>query len=252
MRATAENALNLVEYSPRDINMGLTIHYYLQSASRSPKKARQLLDQLRQKALDLPFKEVEEIVEVSGDTADFDKLPKGDPNRWMLIQAGQYIERDGRHHRVNPLQVISFSTWPGEGSEPANFGLAIYPKTIEVDGKKVRTGLGDWSWGSFCKTQYASNPECGGVENFLRCHLAVVKLLDHAKELGILKEVSDEGKYWEKRDIQALAKEVGDWNSMIAGWAGRFKDAFGDDVVAEITKFPNFEHLEAKGSEKKE
>ena len=41
--------------------------------------------------------------------------------------------------------------------------------------------------------QYASNPDCGGVENFLRCHLAVVKLLDHAATLGILKEVSDEG-----------------------------------------------------------
>ncbi len=29
-------------------------------------------------------------------------------------------------------------------------------------------------------------------------------------------------------------------------WAGRFKDAFGDDVVSEIAKFPNFGHLEAK------
>ena len=232
--------------------MGLTIHYQLQSASHSAKKARQLLDQLRQKALDLPFKEVGGIVELDGDTADFDKLDRDDPKRWLLIQAGQYVERDERHYRVTPQRVIAFSTWPGEGCEEANFGLATYPKTIEVDGKKVRTGLGDWSWGSFCKTQYASNPECGGVENFLRCHLAVVKLLDHAKELGILKEVSDEGDYWEKRDIKALAADVGDWNSMIAGWAGRFKDAFGDGVVSEIAKFPNFEHLEAKGIEKGE
>lgn len=232
--------------------MGLTIHYQLHSTSRSAKKARQLLDQLRQKALDLPFKEVGEIVELDGDTADFDKSDRDDPNRWLLIQAGQYVERDEHHYRVNPLRVIAFSTWPGKGSEPANFGLAVYPKTIEADGKKIRTGLGDWSWGSFCKTQYASNPECGGVENFLRSHLAVVKLLDHAKELGILKEVSDEGDYWQKRDMKALAAEVGDWNTLIAGWAGRFKDAFGDDVVSEIAKFPNFEHLEAKGNEKRE
>ena len=232
--------------------MGLTIHYQLQSTSRSPKKARQLLDQLRQKALDLPFKEVGEIIEVSGDTADFDKLDRDDPKRWLLIQAGQYIERDERHYRVTPQRVIAFSTWPGEGSEPANFGLAVYTKTIEVDGKKLRTGLGDWSWGSFCKTQYASNPECGGVENFLRCHLAVVKLLDHAKSLGILKDVNDEGDYWQKRDIKALAQEVGDWNTMIAGWAGRFKDAFGDGVASEIAKYPNFEHLEAKGNENRQ
>lgn len=38
----------------------------------------------------------------------------------------------------------------------------------------------------------------------------------------------------------------------IAGWAGRFKDAFGEGVVSEITKYPNFEHLEAKGRPKDE
>lgn len=232
--------------------MGLTVHYQLQSANRSPAKARQLVEQLRQKALDLPFKEVGEIVEVSGDTANFDKLDRDDPNRWLLIQAGQYVVRDGRHYRIMPTKVIAFSTYPGDGSEEANFGLAVYPKTIEVDGKQVRTNLGDWSWSSFCKTQYASNPECGGIENFLRCHLAVVKLLDAAAEIGILKEVRDEGDYWEKRDIQALAAEVGDWNTMIAGWAGRLMDSFGDGVIAEIAKFPNFEHLEAQAEKKKQ
>ena len=109
--------------------------------------------------------------------------------------------------------------------------------------------MSNWSWSSFCKTQYASNPDCGGLENFLRCHLAVVKLLDHAATLGVLKEVSDESDYFQKRDVPALAEQVGDWNTMVAGWAGRFKDAFGEGVVSEIGQFPNFEHLEAKGRE---
>ena len=230
--------------------MGLTIHYSLQSASRTPAKARQLVEQLRQKALDLPFKEVGEIVEVNGDTADFDKLGQDDPNRWMLVQAGQSVVRDGRHYRITPTTVVAFSTLPGDGSEEANFGLAVYPKTIEIDGKRVRTNLGNWSWSSFCKTQYASNPQVGGVENFLRSHLAVVKLLDAAAEIGILKEVSDEGDYWQKRDIKALAAEVGDWNTMTAGWVGRLEDSFGDGVASEIAKYPNFEHLEAKAEKK--
>jgi hypothetical protein len=34
-------------------------------------------------------------------------------------------------------------------------------------------------------------------------------LLDHAKALGILEEVKDEGSYWEKRDVRSLAEEVG-------------------------------------------
>ena len=235
--------------------MGLTIHYTLQAKTSDPKKARQLLEQLRQKARDLPFKEVGEIVEFTCDSAAYDKVDKDDPNRWLLIQAGQYVEQGGQFCKVTPQRLIAFSTWPGEGCEAANFGLAVYPKTIEVDNrhgssprkKKVRTNLNDWSWSSFCKTQYASNPECGGLENFLRCHLCVVKLLDHAAELGFLDQVRDEGDFWEKRDLPALAKEVGDWNSLIAGWAGRLKDAFGGAVEAAIAQYPNFERLEAEG-----
>lgn len=228
--------------------MGLTIHWKLQANTDNAQEARQLVEKLRRKALDLPFKEVGEIVEVSGDAADQNKIDKDDPNNWLLIQAQQHTERD--FIRVTPTKVIAFSTWPGKGAEEANFGLAVYPKTVEVSGKKVRTGLADWSWCSFCKTQYASNPECGGVENFLRRHLAVVKLLDYAKVIGILAEVRDESDYFEKRDIEALAKEVGVWNTAIAGFAGRLKDELGDSMISEITKFPNFEHLEAKGRKK--
>ena len=113
--------------------------------------------------------------------------------------------------------------------------------------RRIRTGLSGWCWSSFCKTQYASNPDCGGVENFLRCHLSVVRLLDHAKSLGVLADVSDESDYWEHRDIKALVEEVGEWNTMIAGLAGQLRDLIGDNVQSEIAKFPNFEHLEADG-----
>lgn len=230
--------------------MGLTIHYGLEADVTRPDQARRLVEQLRQKALDLPFKEVGEIVDVSGEAADFDRRGPDDPDGWLLIQAGRYVVRDDKHFRVSPRRLIAFSTWPGEGAEEANFGLAVYPKTIQVDGQRLRTCLRDWSWASFCKTQYASNPECGGAENFLRCHLAIVKLLDHASELGLLKDVSDEGGYWEHRDVEALAKEVGEWNGMLAAFAGRLKDSIGEGaaVDSEIAKFPNFEHLEAKGA----
>ena len=113
--------------------------------------------------------------------------------------------------------------------------------------RRVRTGLTGWCWSSFCKTQYASNPACGGVQNFLRCHLNVIALLDFAKSLGMVEGVKDEGSYWETRDVEALAREVGSWNEMIAAFAGQFKDALGAGVVSEIANFPNFEHLEARG-----
>jgi hypothetical protein len=72
-------------------------------------------------------------------------------------------------------------------------------------------------------------------------------LLDHAKALGILEEVKDEGSYWEKRDVRSLAEEVGRWNEHIAGIVGQLKDRLGGDIEAAIMKFQNFEHLEARG-----
>jgi hypothetical protein len=85
------------------------------------------------------------------------------------------------------------------------------------------------------------------MENFLKCHLSVIRVLDHAGILGILKEVIDEGSYWEKRDVRSLAEEVVRWNQQIAGFVGKMKDLLGDDVEAAILKFQNFEHLEAEG-----
>ncbi len=242
--------------------MGLTIHYSLRSRARKPERARSQLTQLRSRALDLPFKEVGELVEITGPACDFNLCDRDDPNRWLLIQSSQYVDHP-RHreysYTVQPTHVLAFSTWPGEGCEPANMGLCRYPKTIDVECPDRRvyvtipTRLSGWRWGSFCKTQYASDPECGGVPHFLRCHLTVVQLLDQAKQLGILKSVSDEGDYWENRDMELLARHVGEWNAMIAGWAGQLKDALeaqgnGLSFQSQIFEYPNFEHLEAAGT----
>ncbi len=236
--------------------MGLTIHWNLQADVRTEPEARALVERLRQRALDLPLASVGEIMDLSGRDADYKVQPAESSARWLLIQAGQYIESGDCHYAVAPQHVIAFETRPGEGCESANFGLCRYPAFIDVDDqrvgflprkRRVRTSLSGWCWSSFCKTQYASNPECGGVQNFLRCHLSVIALLDFAKSLGMVEHVSDEANYWETRDVEALAKEVGSWNEMIAAFAGQFKDALGAGVVSEIANFPNFEHLEARG-----
>jgi hypothetical protein len=232
--------------------MGMTIHYSLNARVRSLRQATQLMEQLRGKALDLPFKEVGEVVVLAGRECEYQNRDRDDPLRWLLKQAGHFVIDGNEHYEVRPDQLVAFSTWPGEGCEQANFGLAMYPKAAEVQdwsGKKktLATGIERWSWKSFCKTEYASDPALGGIENFLRCHLSVIHVLDHAQTLGILKEVSDEGSYWEKRDVRSLAEEVVQWNQQIAGLAGKMKDLLGGDVEAAIMKFQNFEHLEAEG-----
>lgn len=233
--------------------MGLTIHYHLKTTLSRVEDIRQLLEGVRQYALDLPFKEVEGLVEFQGKDVFFQQSE--DPNRWLKIQAGRHVDADeGRaSYPVKPLHIIAFTTFPGDGCEPANFGLCRYSESIALPhrSERLRTNLRGWSWNSFCKTQYASDPACGGVANFLRCHLAVIKLLDFARKTNLLTvEVSDEGGYWEERNLEKLAREVGDWNEMIAALAGKFKDAaqaLGMAGESAIAGFANFEQLEARG-----
>jgi rubredoxin len=85
-------------------------------------------------------------------------------------------------------------------------------------------------------------------ENFIRSHLAVIRLLDAAKAIGILEEVEDEGHFWEHRDVKVLVETVGRWNAGLAGLVGLIKDDFpGQIIAAPITDYPNFERLEAEG-----
>lgn len=232
--------------SPGTRPMGLTIHYALKSDASSPDQARQLVERLRQGALDLAVLEVGDVLEFSGPACAF-RTTQDDSAGWLLVQARRIIPVGEAYCLVVPIRVFAFSTWPGEGCEAANFGLAHYPDTVDSKEGALITGLSGWSWQSFCKTQYASNPDIGGMANFVRCHLTVVRLLDHAKAMGILDSVKDESHFWENRDVKALVETVGRWNSQIAGLVGQYKDQMGGDIAAPIADYPNFEHLEAEG-----
>ena len=125
------------------------------------------MEELRKRALDLPFAEVGEIVELKGDACDYQTYDRDDPLRWLAIQAGGWLEREGINYKVMPKHVIAFSTDPGEGCEQANFGLCLYPAVLDITdpktglARKLRTGLKGWCWSSFCKSQYASSPSAG-------------------------------------------------------------------------------------------
>lgn len=243
--------------------MGLTIHYSLK-ARGSDARARKLIKALHQTAQDLPFKELGQVVELSGAQCDFNQHGNEDPLRWLLIQAEESVEIISQrrviggqtyrsYQRVKPVHLIAFTAWPGEGCEQSNFGLGKFPARVETEGGLMKTKLSGWRWSSFCKSQYSSDPKCGGVPNFLQCHLSVIALLDQAKELGCLAEVSDEGGFWPKRDLPALVGEVGSWNEMIAAFGGKLKDLLGEDplgVESPITQYANFEQLEAAGQDK--
>jgi hypothetical protein len=234
--------------------MGLTIHYQLK-AKGSEAKARKLIAALHQQAHDLPFKEVGDIVDLAGDECDYNQRDKDDPLRWLLIQSQGSVslshlpgESEYSSRRVSPTRMIAFTAWPGEGCEESNLGLCQYPAEL-VDPRhgKLKTKLSGWRWSSFVKSEYASDPRCGGVENFLRCHLTVIAMLDQAKALGCLDGVGDESHFYENRNVEALVKEIGSWNQMIAAFGGKLKDVLGGGVEMPIADYPNFEQLELAG-----
>lgn len=269
--------------------MGLTVHYVLKANLPEAAAVRAAVEKIRQFALDLPFEHVGEIVDVKGDDCEFEQhraeLQKGERNEslaWMQIQASESVTPAWNKrvsYRFAPTRIIAFTACPGPGSEPANLGLGLYPAEIEREGRPIPTKLGGWRWQSFCKTQYASDPACGGVPNFLRCHISLITLLERAAKIpGLKVRIDDEGHYGPSTyadDYEAahaagrkptyrrhagrksparLAEVVGESNTMIASLAGALSDACagnGIGLESPIKAFQNFEQLEFKGANSK-
>ena len=161
--------------------MGLTIHYEFQVSGDDPVLARKLVEKLRQRALQLPFANVGEIQILNGEEClfqfDRDKL------RFMAA-----MNLHDPNLFIQPTEIIAFDAQPGNGCESAWFGLRLHE--------------GLYSWQSFCKTG-AFALDC------LRCHLNVIKTLDYAAELDMLRMVRDDGGYWEDRDWRELLRRNG-------------------------------------------
>jgi hypothetical protein len=240
--------------------MGLTIHYSLSVPKDwSAGDIRAKLESLRQFCLDLPVREVSELREFRGDECEPGE--DDDPCRWAKIQAARTIEspwQPDTFFQQQPSHMLIFSVWPAPGCEQMNLGVCSYPPLVcrEPPEPPGRTGAEEkhvvpgekGTWSSFCKTQFANDPRLGGTPNFLRAHLAVCAILEKAGELGFLVEVSDEGDFWTKRDVRALAETIGKWDRMLAGVFGAMKDAMpeGTALDSAMSGRPDFEQLEAK------
>jgi hypothetical protein len=61
---------------------------------------------------------------------------------------------------------LGFAVFAGDGCSTRTFGLAIHA-----------ANPGQWQWEDSCKSQYASNPDYGGLAHFLCCDLTGLKLL---------------------------------------------------------------------------
>ena len=115
-----------------------------------------------------------------------------------------------------------------------------------VFGEEVTIPGETGTWGSFCKTQFANE---FGLPTFLRAHMTVCAILEKAQDLGFKVFVHDEGGFWEKRDVKALAEEVGRWDAMLAAMFGSFADAAPGMVESPMQGRRDFERLEFEGTQ---
>ena len=226
--------------------MGLTIHYSIGFRGNAEELFSKL-QTIRNQCMDLPFEEVSEIEHVRYSKEDYQFYrdierrtfyPNNTPENMKKAQAlyrARGIDRDAlieydiyhRSKHIRPVEMMNWNVWAGQGCEDSPFNFI-----------KKRTW---WKSHSFTKTQYS--------EQFAKCHLLVIKVLDLFKEQGFKVVVSDEGQYWKTRDLAVLAKNLNEYTGLLKNL---FKDISGQaeqmgmTLEAPITECENYMSIKNK------
>jgi hypothetical protein len=186
----------------RRYEMTCTIHYSLSLKARTTADAEKSLEHLRQRALALPFKAVSGMYDLRAEEWQSIFDDNSDPRYKVAIRASldpDQIER----FKTAPKRILAFVVTVGDGCEEAVFGLR---KWGSQESNLPKYDSDAWGWHAFSKTFFATRVS---DQHFLRCHLSLIRLLEHAQELRILGTVKDDGSYWESRDWAGLAQQVG-------------------------------------------
>ncbi len=227
--------------------MGLTVYYNLAFPGDQPEaRICGTLEALQRAAQGPGVEQVTPLRRIT--IADCEGFERQEVDLDWLIRcfAARAVEdpRDCRRAlTVAPTVAYGFAAVVGR-CEPVILGLGRYPATIMDAGTELPTGLEGWSWHACTKTQYAS---VRSIEHFVRCHRAVIALLDAARALGLEVDVRDDSGFWDHRDEGRLVASVTHWNSIVARLAGRVADGMdATDLKVEspVFRHPEFERLE--------
>jgi len=130
-----------------------------------------------------------DFLERVGGVKNIDSLSLRDRKRYARLEKQVHRLSDHRKQRIaRSANAVSLSVDVGDGCEYFRITLGR---------------LGDskaWRGMDCTKTQFA--------DHFVNAHTMVIRLLDLCKEAGILENVSDEGSYWETRDLKVLAENI--------------------------------------------
>jgi hypothetical protein len=236
--------------------MRMGIHYSLRTAGENPADCRNLLVKLRERALNLPLGEVGPIQEWTGSECHYRHASHRGAERGLLKHAETWRDdprREGHIRVLRPLHVLAFTAWTGLGCDDAHFALCQYPSLQAVPDDHRKHGpqslpeaQRDWHYACYCETGIAAGSRCGGIRNFLRCHLLVIALLDYALELGILESVDDSGGYWRHRQPAALGRKLGKWDESLAVWSKDLQERLHSEERWTIAEDPEIAPLDPR------
>jgi len=114
----------------------MSLLYFWRLESGESIDVRRILEQLRQKAVELRWEPVSEVVKLEGNAILQDQRLRG---RHLFINAGEVA--------VSPAEVMFFTACP-PGNQPEQFGLACYTAEAEAEGQ-VPSG---WTWVGVIRT----------------------------------------------------------------------------------------------------
>ena len=218
--------------------MGLHLNFELRlPAVLSRAQVIDRLELLRAFALGIPVSRVTPLFgadhSCSEEEEPSDRL-EGFFRLWTSILADPPADDPDASVTWDEGSAVGFVVNPGRGSEVAPIGF--------LRGRDDAGTREEWYWHTCCKTQYAS---VVSEAHLVRCHTALVSILDHAIELGIDVVVRDETGYWESRDTAILVDSVRRMNHIVAMFAGKLSDDMPSvKIEAPIFEHPQFEHIE--------
>jgi len=214
--------------------MGLTIHHFLEFRGTKTKLLKKL-EGLRQQYMDMPVQRVGEIVEVKRTSLEFGygkyKGERYESNALGFAMAWSHFDESNAEKEFGEIVLRIGGTMNQHKLSPAEKRryIRVCKEANQIcarrrdritksgNGFVMRVAVGEgcedftlmfgrlgngrlWRGRGFTKTQYAVH--------FVDAHLAVIRMLDVCKEAGILKDVHDEGEFWESRDLEVLARNI--------------------------------------------
>jgi hypothetical protein len=160
---------------------------------------------LRHLAQDLHFNSVSSMFVFKGDDC---AILEDDPLEEIKIRSRACLKIGDCYVSIQPERMVGFvAEMPNK--EIFCIGLCVYPAKIKIDDSLIETGLGGKAyWANFVSTVVFDHSREENLEECVRSHRSVNRILKQAEQDGILDKVVDPTLFWELENLALLKSTI--------------------------------------------